>query len=261
MSTARIISTEQLTATHTAFEIEAPDIVSSAEPGQHALLRIGGATVFLPHVVTDVDRDKGVFTIVARTSSNDDTAEDTGTAAVELSGLVGRAGPVRGTKALLVAEGFGIPAVLPRLRDYKEYGAYTIVVAGYPSKDFVFWTDRLNSFADEMYVVTDDGSFGIKGPVKHTVRAICENVPDIDRAIAIGPIDLLKGCVQASQKYGIPATISLSALVHQEAADSPEERRLVDVISRMGWDKATDLDGQEVDFDNLTQQLGIQISK
>jgi NAD(P)H-flavin reductase len=222
MSTARIISTEQLTATHTAFEIEAPDIVSSAEPGQHALLRIGGATVFLPHVVTDVDRDKGVFTIVARTSSNDDTAEDTGTAAVELSGLVGRAGPVRGTKALLVAEGFGIPAVLPRLRDYKEYGAYTIVVAGYPSKDFVFWTDRLNSFA---------------------------------------PIDLLKGCVQASQKYGIPATISLSALVHQEAADSPEERRLVDVISRMGWDKATDLDGQEVDFDNLTQQLGIQISK
>jgi ferredoxin--NADP+ reductase len=102
-------------------------------------------------------------------------------------------------------------------------------------------------------VVTEDGTFGIRGPIQQTVRAVCRHVTDIDRALAVGPMPFLKACANATRNYEIPTTISLNAVIEHEDELTPEGGG----EGRFDWHNATDLDGHTADFDKLTEQLGI----
>lgn len=265
----KIIAIEKLTATDIAYEIEAPDVASAAQPGHVVHMRVGEEEMFVPYAVADFDRDKGSITIIGDATghhatpwqSADSVPDGDLLPAVEVTGPVGQPAKRRGTKVVFVGEDAGIAALLPYLRDNKQEGIYTVVIAAYATKDAVFWTDRINEFSDQLYVITADGSFGIKGPTHHTVKAVCETIPDIDYAMAIGPLGMMKACAKTTGKYGIPLRINLSAIVRLDEDNDVEKRRLGEALSRFGWENATDMNGHEVDFDDLTQKLGIQTVK
>jgi ferredoxin--NADP+ reductase len=265
----RIIAIEKLTATDIAYEIEAPDVASAAQPGHVVHVRVGEEEMFTPYAIADCDRDKGSITIIAGAvdhhatpwQSADSVPDGDLLPTVEVTGPVGRPGKRRGTKVLFAGEGAGVAALLPYLRDHKEEGIYTVVISAYATKDSIYWVDRFNEFSNELYVITADGSYGIKGPIHHTVKAVCETVPDIDHAMAVGPLGMMKACAKTTAKYGIPLRINLSTIIHDEEENDVEKRRLGEAMSRFGWENATDMNGHEVDFDDLTQKLGIQTAK
>ena len=97
--------------------------------------------------------------------------------------------------------------------DFKALGIYTIVIVGYPSKDLVYWTDRLDPHSDELYVITEDGSYGVKGPVKHTFKAVCQHVADLDQILAVGPLGLLKACSDIARNHELSIRLNLGAVV------------------------------------------------
>ncbi len=254
----RIIAAEKLTERHTAYEIDAPEVASAAAAGQLLMARLGEQVLFTPHAIADFEPDKGTVIIVARSvsaNSGDPTKKfDPADIPIDLAGPMGKKDELcpKG-KVLCVADNLGVAALYTRLRAYKESGCYTIVIAGYASKDDVYWQERLNGFSDELYVVTEDGSFGIRGPIQQTVRAVCRHVTDIDRALAVGPMPFLKACANATRNYEIPTKISLNAVIEHEddlaTADGGEER--------FDWHDAADLDGHTADFGKLAEQLGI----
>ena len=247
---SKVVSQQKLTERRTAYVIEAPDIAASAGAGQLVLARMGDQVLFTPHAITDWEPEKGTITIVSRAAPDE--------AAVEVRGPVGQTSTVEGAgKVLCVGEDLGVAALLPRLRELKEKGCYTIVIAAYPSKDEIYWRDRIEPYCDELYVVTEDGSFGVKGPARQTVKAVCENVTDIDRAVMIAPLTVMKKCSEVTRNYEIPTLISLGAVVEGEDQLVSPDR----APERFDWHGAADLDAQQVDFDRLTEQLGIQPTK
>ncbi|UCG52763.1 MAG: hypothetical protein JSW58_04210 [Candidatus Latescibacterota bacterium] len=294
-----IITSETLTGRHTAYVINAPEIAMKAEPGQLVMVRSNYWPGPIPHAIADYDRDKGTVTIVVRTPRFEETRVgdaivepgDTGSqspvgpsteavlsrdpgssehpplsgdnASFELTGPLGRPGRTETTgKIVCVTKGSGVAALFPRLRQYKEKGWYTIVIAGYSNKDDIFWAERLDRHSDELYVVTDDGSFGIKGPVRQTLKAVCEHTNDIDQVFAVGSLKLLKISSDITRNYMIPTLISLNAVL------DGEDSRVADAVVTNGeapsdfdWNQAADLDGHMQDFDELTHKLGIQIAK
>ncbi len=272
----RVITAEKLTERHTAYLIDAPEVATAATPGQLLMARLGDQVRFTPHAIADFDRDKGTVTIVRAAPANgtEPTVEkknpDPADIKLDVNGPMGKT-PDRCPqgKILCVADGMGVAALHTRLREYKENGCYTIVIAGYPSKNLVYWQDRLNGFADEFYVVTEDGSFGVRGPIQQTVRAVCRHVTDIERALAVGPMPFLKACANATRNYEIPTFISLNAVVdHEDDLASGEGSTGSDEKTPTGkkpepfdWHNASDLDGHTADFDKLTEQLGIPPAK
>lgn len=249
---SKVVSADQLNDHYIAYEIEAPDIASRVEPGQ--LLEVGlGQAIVLPHAIADFSRDKGTITVVARNRANGDKPSST----IDLGVVVGRHREVKGIhKILCVAEGLGVAALYSQLQELRANNIYAVVVAGFVSKDHVYWIDRLDSISNELYVVTEDGGYGIKGPIRQTVKGVCEHELDIDRALITGSLHLLRACCGVTEKYGIPTWISVNAALAEGAGEPPDGTAQV---TDFDWSTASDLDGHKVDFNELTQKLGIAI--
>ena len=168
-------------------------------------------------------------------------------------------------KALLVAEGMGIPAVFTRLRELKESGCYTMFIAGYPSKSELFWLDRIEKCCDEFYVITDDGSFGIRGPVRVTLKAVCDQVQEIEHVFAAGSMKLLKSTSDITRPLSIPTTVNLAAVFDApNGAPAPTNAPIESsegTTANIDWSGQINLDGHQVDFDELKKKLGLQIKK
>ena len=251
-----IISTEKLSPRHTAYTIEAPQVAAEALPGQLLLAHFEGTQGPLPYPVSDVG--DGTITFVGAT-----TTPAEGTAVLsDFSGPVGstRVSDSKG-RILCVAEGVGIAAMLPRLRELKGSGAYTIVVVGYDDKDGIYWQERIDELADELYIVTRDGSFGVKGPVQHVVKAICESTAELDRALLITPLDTLKASLKHTESRGLPARVSLGAILEHVRPVSDDDADFGVGLVSYDWQSANDIDGHELNFDELTKRLGIPIKR
>ena len=274
-----IVSTEKLTDSITALEIAAPEIAETARTGQVVMARLGDETKAHPRVIADFDIDKGTITLVIRKTAPDagthdgvapDAAGITADASPEpdenssihIDGPLGKSSdmPTPG-KALLVAEGMGIPAVFTRLRELKESGCYTMFIAGYPSKSELFWLDRLEKYCDEFYVITDDGSFGIKGPIRQTLKAVCDQVQEIEHVFAAGSMKLLKSTSDVTRPLSIPTTVNLAAVFDAPNGAAAPIDSSEDTTARIDWSGQINLDGHQVDFDELKKKLGLQIKK
>jgi ferredoxin--NADP+ reductase len=269
----RIVSTQKLTDRIFAFEIEVPEIASAAEAGQIVLARFDYLAGWTPKAISDMDRAAGTVTFLSRGAVGTHPTGGSPAAAitdVEITGPLGvRKTLDKASKVLFVAEGVGIGAILARLRALKEKGCYTMVIAGYPSKDSLFWVDRLDDLSDELYVVTEDGSYGIKGPLRHTLRAVCEQIGDIDGAHAAGPLKLLKTIADVTRNFDIPTTVSLASVLDDAESGTPQDPATADHAAKtragttegFDWARAIDLDAHDLDFDGLSRTLGIPLTR
>jgi len=263
---SKIVSAERLNDHYIAYEIEAPEIATSVEPGQLLELGLGQAAV-APHAIADFSRDKGTVTVVTKSGgpppatvpASEPDSELLGTD-IDLRGPIGQHRAFGGVgKILCVAEGLGVAGLFTRVQELRELGIYTVVVAGFHSKDHVYWIQRLDSITNELYVVTDDGSYGIRGPIKQVVKGVCENELDIDRAVVVGSVQLLKACCNITDNYGIPTLISLNAAVSEDAETAAPEGAAL--LRAFDWNNSSDMDGHKVDFDDLVAKLGISIAR
>lgn len=283
----RIISCERLTPRHVSITVEARELVSIARPGQVVLTRFDDSDIWLPHPIGDFDREEGTLTLVTRIGApeskeaegedsvdeirpprDDDAGSDESPTdaepyeptSLQLSGPFGRSllhdKPKH--KALFVAEGLGVAAIHLRVRQLKEIGCYTIVVISFASKEDIFWRDRIDESADELLVVTEDGSFGIKGPAKQTLRGVCEHNTEIEQALVTGSLKFIKSCSDVALACEIPTVASLAAIIEPGDEGDVQDRLRSATLARYNWDTESDLNAHQVDFDELGQKLGVQ---
>ena len=106
------------------------------------------------------------------------------------------------TKALLIGGGIGVP---PMLGLAKALKCEKEIVVGYRNDNELFLLDDLKENGN-VYVATDDGSFGTKGTV---IDAIKENNVKADIIFACGPKPMLRGVKSLAEELGIPAYISM----------------------------------------------------
>jgi ferredoxin--NADP+ reductase len=243
----KITAAERLNDHYAIYEIDASDVASQASPGQIVLGSIGENSPTLPLPITAFDPERGTISLLAQTVADTDLEQTP----VDVRGPFGGDSTAATNRVLCVTEGIGLGALLPRLQAYKSKNVYTIVVAGYHSAAHVFWRDRLDPLADELYIVTEDGSFGIKGPIRDTVKGICQHVPDIERIIAVGPLPMLKSCAKVATSVQIPISVSLAAAVEPGNGTTPTE-----ALVAYDWNN-TELDGLKTDFDELSRTLGL----
>jgi glutamate synthase (NADPH/NADH) small chain len=128
---------------------------------------------------------------------------------------------------VFTAGGVGLPPVYPIMREHLRMGNHVTLIAGFRTKDLLFWTGerervgRLQAeFGDRLDVIytSNDGTFGIKGFVTAPLEEMLKNgVASKGRRIAevvtIGPPMMMRAVSDLTKPYGVKTVSSLNSIM------------------------------------------------
>ncbi len=256
----KVVDNKQLSALIWKMRVEVPRLVAKAKAGQFVIIRVSEDGERVPMSIAGLDKENGVLTIiyqvVGKTSAQMTTMPDGG----ELADCVGPLGVPSHVEnwgtACVVGGGIGIAPVFPIAQAYKEAGNKVISIIGARSKDLIFYEDEHKSAADEVYVCTDDGSYGHYGFVSDILKKLLDEGVEIGMVMAIGPVPMMKVVANLTRDYEVPTWVSLNPLMIDGTGMCGGCRVQVGDETKFACVDGPDFDGHKVDFDLLTMRLG-----
>ena len=139
------------------------------------------------------------------------------------------------------------------MKEARAAGNHVITILGARNKELLFWEDRFQAISDEVIVTTDDGSYGHKGLVTERLAELIES-RQIAHVTAIGPLPMMKYVALTTQDR-IPTTVSLNTLMVDGTGMCGGCRyQTSSGETRFACVDGPDVDGHDVDFDNLLQR-------
>ncbi len=73
--------------------------------------------------------------------------------------------------------------------------------------------DEIREFSDELHITTDDGSYGFHGFVTNKLQDLIDDGYHFDRAIAVGPLPMMRAITHVTRPYNIPTIVSLNTIM------------------------------------------------
>ncbi len=250
----RIVSLEDLAPRIHLFRVAAPFVARKALAGQFIILRIDEAGERIPLTIAGYDREEGTVTVVFMEVGKTSTKLAKLQAGDSLQTFVGPLGmPTEAEKfgtVCCLGGGFGTATIYPIARAMKEAGNRVISIIGFRSKDLLFWEEKMRSVSDEVIVTTDDGTYGRKGLVTEPLRELCE-AGKVDRAVAIGPIPMMKFVSRTTEPFKVPTIVSLNPVMVDGTGMCGACRVSVGGVTRFVCVDGPDFDGHQVNWDEL----------
>lgn len=168
-------------------------ITEVAKPGQFISIALPNHTLPRPISIANIDRNKQELTLLFKImgKGTDELAGFIPGAEIDCFGPNGNSFPLRSgemTKVLLIGGGIGVPPLYYLGKQLKKQGGIKIVsILGFQSSEYVFYEKEFASLG-ETFIVTDDGSYGMKGFVTDAVTG----VPSFNAYYACGPTGMLR---------------------------------------------------------------------
>lgn len=261
----RIIRKEYLTSTICLMEVEAPRLAASAKPGQFLIVRATEKGERVPLTVCDFDSEKGTVTIVTQVvgvSSKRICALEVGDSFVDFAGPLGQPSEfihlsdeeLASRRFLFIAGGLGTAPVYPQVKYLHSRGVRVDVIIGAKNRDMLILENEMKSVCDNLYVCTDDGSYGFKGLVTDRMKSLLDSGEKYDQAVAIGPMIMMKFVTSAASGYGLPLTVSLNTLMVDGTGMCGACRVTVGGKMKFACVDGPEFDAYQVDFDEAMRR-------
>jgi ferredoxin--NADP+ reductase len=252
--------TELAQGTVVANEIRAPKIAAKAKPGQFVILRVNETGERIPLTMADSDPNKGTITIIYQVVGKStallkslnvmDHIQD-------IAGPLGSPTPIekKGT-IICVGGGTGVAVLHPITRGFKQAGNKVIAIIGARNKDLLIMEDKMRLASDELFVCTDDGSYGHHGFVTDVLREQLTKLgQEVKEAVCIGPVPMMKFCCKVTADFGVPTMVSLNALMVDGTGMCGCCRVAVGGATKFACVDGPEFDGHQVDFEGLGLRL------
>ncbi len=236
----------------------APEIAKSRKPGHFVIVRIGEKGERIPLTIAGADIDKGTIDLVVQVvgvSSHKLTSLEIGQSITDVVGPLGQATHIEKVGTVLAAGGgVGTAPLLPIIEGFKNAGNKVITVLGARSKDLIILEDEVRRHSDEVYIMTDDGSYGKKGLITAGMEEVIQK-EKIDLAIVIGPAIMMKFAALTTKKYNIKTYASLNTIMVDGTGMCGACRVTVDGKTRFVCVDGPEFDAHQVDFDEMMVRL------
>ncbi|MBR1422920.1 MAG: sulfide/dihydroorotate dehydrogenase-like FAD/NAD-binding protein [Ruminococcus sp.] len=254
----KIVKKKNLNASVKLMELEAPYIAAKAEAGQFVIVRASEESERIPFTIADYDRQKGTVTIIFQViggSTMELAALEEGGSILDLVGPLGIATEYGDVKTVaVVGGGVGCAIAYPQAKKLFGMGAEVDLIAGFRNKDILILEDEMRAASSELFICTDDGSYGTKGFVTNKLEELIASGRKYDLVIAIGPVMMMKFICEITKKYGIKTLVSLSPIMIDGTGMCGCCRVTVDGKTRYACVEGPDFDGHLVDFDELLRR-------
>jgi ferredoxin--NADP+ reductase len=252
-----IYSAEWLAPEIKRFIVSAPKIARRQKPGQFVIVRLKPGGERIPLTIVDSDPAKGTITLIVQgigkttMELNRLTGKDT---ILDIVGPLGNPSDIHyfGT-AVCIGGGVGNAIAYPCAVALKNAGNHTISIIGARTKDLVILEENFRRVVDEVYVTTDDGSYGGGGLVTDALRKLISQ-RTIHFVIAIGPVPMMKAVAECTRSYGIKTVVSLNPIMIDGTGMCGGCRAKVGNHTVFVCVDGPEFDAHEVDFDLLSKR-------
>lgn len=243
----------------TLLEVHAPHIAAKALPGNFIILRVNETGERIPLTIADTNREHGtitmVFLVLGKTTALLNKLKE-GDEILDLCGPLGTPTLIEKSGTVIcVGGGTGIAAMHHIAKGHWRMGNKVVALIGARSKDLLLFYDELSSFAHEMLVSTNDGSFGHKGLVTELLQSRLEADPTVSEIVAVGPVPMMKAVSLVAAPFNVKTTVSLNSIMIDGIGMCGACRVTVNGETRFTCVDGPEFDGQAVDFDELNTRL------
>ena len=264
----RILTKEMLTSTICRMKVEAPLLAAAARPGQFLMVRADEHGERIPLTISDYDAAEGSVTIVTQeigVSTEDIVAHEAGDCFSDVTGPLGMPSDftemdpeqLAAQRYIFVAGGVGAAPVYPQAKWLHSRGVPVDVIIGAKTAGLLIYRKEMAEVCDNLFICTDDGSEGFHGMVTALLeKLVVEDGRNYTRAVAIGPMIMMKFTTLTARKLGLPITVSLNTLMVDGTGMCGACRVTVGGKTRFACVDGPEFDGYEVDFDEAMRRQG-----
>ena len=261
----KILEARELTTNIYLMEVEAKRVAKSCMPGQFVIVRMDEEGERIPLTICDYNRDKGTITIVFQVvgaSTLRMTSLKAGDYFQDFVGPLGRPSDLteesveelRNKKILFIAGGVGTAPVYPQVKWLHEQGVAADVIVGAKTKDLLILEKEMEAVAGNLYVTTDDGSYGRSGMVTATLQSLVDEGKQYDVCVAIGPMIMMKFVCKLTKELNIPTVVSLNPIMVDGTGMCGACRLQVGDEIKFACVDGPEFDGHLVDFDQAMKR-------
>mgnify|MGYP000480109905 CR=1 FL=1 len=262
----KILKAEKLADKIFLMDVHAPRVASHCQPGQFVIVKMDDKGEIIPLTICDYDREAGTITIVF---------QEVGASTIKMADLkegdsfrdfVGPLGcpsefvhedleELKKKKIVFVAGGVGAAPVYPQVKWLHAHGIEADVILGAKTKDMVILEKELEAVAGNLYVTTDDGSYGRSGMVTATLEdLVSKEGKTYDSCVAIGPMIMMKFVCLLTKKLEIPTIVSMNPIMVDGTGMCGACRLQVGDEIKFACVDGPEFDGHLVDFDQAMKR-------
>ena len=269
----KITSKRLLTENIYLMDIEAPRVAKSAQPGQFIIIKNDEKGERIPLTIADYDRDNGTVTIVFQTvgySTKELAKFEVCDYVQDFVGPLGQPSEfvhedlseLRNKKILFVAGGVGAAPVYPQVKWFYDNNIDVDVIIGARNKELVILEDEMRKVAKNLYISTDDGSYGFNGRVTDCLLDLVNNKgKKYDHAVVIGPMIMMKFMSMLTKELKIKTTVSLNPIMVDGTGMCGACRVTVGDQVKFACVDGPEFDGHLVNFDESMRRQALYKSE
>lgn len=256
----KILSKKELCPNQYEITIDAPFVVKNAKAGQFIIFRAEKNGERVPLTIADVDKSTGALTLVFMAvgySTKKLASLEPGDELIDIVGPLGQPTNIEkyGTVVCL-AGGYGAAPCYLIAKAFKEAGNKVYMIMGARTKDLIFWQDKMKDACSELFITTDDGSLGEKGFVTQVLERIINN-EEVNYAIAVGPMPMMKAVADLTRDKGIYTEASMNPIMVDGTGMCGACRVTVGGKTKFACVDGPDFNAHEIDFDEIINRTKI----
>ncbi len=253
-----IVKKEQLNLTVVRMEILAPEVSRRAQAGQFVILRASDDGERIPLTVADYDRERGTVTIIFQiVGAATETLRhlNVGDSIADFAGPLGRPTETEGLSTVaVVGGGVGSAIAYPVAKKLFSQGTHVDAIIGFRTRDLVILEDEFRKSSSELYLMTDDGTYGEHGLVTEALERLIQSGKKYDEVIAIGPLPMMKFVSLLTKKYGVKTIVSMNPIMIDGTGMCGCCRLTVGGETKFACVDGPEFDGHLVDFDEAIRR-------
>ncbi len=256
----KILSKKELCPNQYEITIDAPYVVRNAKAGQFIIFRAEEEGERVPLTIADVDKDKGILTLVFMAvgyTTKKLAKLEVGDELVDLVGPLGKPTHIENYGTVVcVAGGYGAAPCYLIAKAFKDAGNKVYMIMGARTKDLIFWQDKMKDACTELFITTDDGSLGIKG-YGTTVLQDIMNKEKVDYVIAVGPMPMMRAVAELTRDKDIKTEASMNPIMVDGTGMCGACRLTVGGETKFACVDGPDFDAHKIDFDEVINRTRI----
>ncbi len=260
-----ILKAEKLNEMIYLMVVKAPRVAKHCLPGQFLIVKMDEQGERIPLTICDYDRENETVTIVFQpvgASTEAMTKLKAGDSFMDVVGPLGNPSELvtddleetKKKKILFVAGGVGTAPVYPQVKWLHENGIDADVIIGAKTKDLVILEKEMEEVAGNLYVTTDDGSYGRSGMVTKVIEDLVAEGKQYDVCVAIGPMIMMKFCCLTTKKFEIPTIVSMNPIMVDGTGMCGACRLSVGDEIKFACVDGPEFDGHKVNFDEAMKR-------
>lgn len=265
----KILKAQKLADKIFLMDVHAERVAKSCQPGQFVIVKMDEAGERIPLTICDYDRKAGTVTIVFQivgASTEKMSRLKEGDAFRDFTGPLGQPSEfadedpeeLKKKKMLFVAGGVGAAPVYPQVKWLHEHGVDADVIVGSKTKDLLILEQEMEAVAGNLYVTTDDGSYGRSGMVTETIKSLVnEEGKHYDVCVAIGPMIMMKFVCLLTKELELPTIVSLNPIMVDGTGMCGACRVTVGGKVKFACVDGPEFDGHQVNFDEAMKRQQI----